>query len=210
MNFTELILSLEKGLEGPLPGKDAHLRMAPQPLDLRRFDTKVPDYHRKGAVLMLFYPERDGVCFPLIKRPRYQGVHSGQIAFPGGKFELEDENLMETALREAEEEVGIDRGKVQILGELSKLFIPPSNFLVSPFIGITTQKPEFVPEVAEVDRILLPRLEEVLSPKIRKQKEFHFTNNSVLDTPYFEIDGEVVWGATAMMISELIHILGKA
>ncbi|MFC3881657.1 NUDIX hydrolase [Algoriphagus namhaensis] len=209
MNFTELIQKLEKGFSKPLPGKNAHLTMAPNPIDPKRFDPEVPSNHRKGAVLILFYPDSQEVCFPLIKRPSYEGVHSGQIAFPGGKYELEDANLEQTALREAQEEVGVDPSRVEILGEMTSLFIPPSNFLVSPFIGITSQKPEFVREEKEVDRILLPTVKELLSPSIRKEKKFNFARNLVLDTPYFEIDGEVVWGATAMMLSELLHLIDE-
>ncbi len=207
MNFTELVLRLEKGFNRPLPGKSAHMTMVPNPIDERRFNPKIPENHRKGAVLILFYPEDGEVYFPLIKRPTYEGVHSGQIAFPGGKVEQEDPDLSFTALREAQEEVGVDPGKVKILGELSHLFIPPSNFLVSPFIGTTPVKPDFIPEEKEVDSILLPSLKSILNPEIKKEKKFHFSSNTVLDTPYFDIQNEVVWGATAMMISELLHIL---
>lgn len=207
MRFPELIRRLELGFARPLPGKAAHYFMAPTPIDPQRFDPLIPEDHRKGAVLILFYPGLDEVFFPLIKRPEYEGVHSGQIAFPGGKYEMGDADLRFTALREAQEEVGVDPSQVQILGEMTSLYIPPSNFLVSPFIGIAQQKPNFVPEIKEVDRILLPTLKELLSPSIKKQKKFHFSRHLILDTPYFEIDGEVVWGATAMMLSELLHLL---
>jgi len=207
MNFTDLILRIERGLNKPLPGKLAHMTMAPSPIDERRFSPEIPRNHRKGAVLILFYPQDGEVYFPLIKRSKYEGVHSGQIAFPGGKVEKEDPNLSFTALREAQEEVGINPEKIKILGELTNLFIPPSNFLVSPYIGITPFKPDFVAEEKEVESILLPSLKGVLDPEIKKEKKFHFSANMVLDTPYFEINGEVVWGATAMMISELLHIL---
>ncbi len=207
MNLSELVSKLDKAFQSPLPGKEAHLKMAPSPIDPKRFDMAVPDNHRKGAVLILFYPHEDGVFLPLIKRPSYEGVHSGQIAFPGGKYEKDDIDLGTTALREANEEVGIDPSRVELIGELTNVYIPPSNFLVSPFIGVTDVRPDFIPEEREVDEIILPNLLEILSPDIRKEKKFHFSRNMILDTPYFDIKGEVVWGATAMMISELLDIL---
>lgn len=207
MEFDRLIRQVENRLKEPLPGKEAHLHMAPQPIDLRRFEPKLPDNHRKSGVLILFYPDSNKAFFPLIKRPEYPGVHSGQIAFPGGKMEPEDENVIQTALREAEEEVGIDRSKVEILGQLSDLFIPTSNFLVSPVLGFTDHRPDLTPEEKEVSRIISTELLQLFDPKVKKQTLLQLGPNLRLDTPYFEIDGEMVWGATAMILSELIQIL---
>lgn len=207
MEFDRLIRQLENRLSEPLPGKEAHLRMSPQPVDLKRFEPKLPENHRKSGVLILLYPEAGGSYFPLIKRPEYPGVHSGQVAFPGGKMEPEDETIIQTALREAEEEIGIDRSKVTILGNLSDLFIPTSNFLVSPVVGFTDQQPDLIPEEKEVSRIISTELLRLFDPRAKKQKVLELRPNLLLDTPYFEIDGEIVWGATAMILSELIHIL---
>lgn len=209
MEFDRLIRQLENRLSEPLPGKEAHLKMSPQPVDLRRFEPRLPDNHRKSGVLLLFYPTSEGSFFPLIKRPEYPGVHSGQVAFPGGKMELEDESITQTALREAEEEIGIDRSKVTILGNLSDLFIPTSNFLVTPVVGFTEQQPNLIPEEKEVSRIISAELLQLFDPMVRKQKVLELRPNLLLDTPYFEIDGEIVWGATAMILSELIHILNQ-
>jgi 8-oxo-dGTP pyrophosphatase MutT (NUDIX family) len=207
MNFEKFILLLENALKAPLPGKQAQIKMSPVPIDMRRFEINLPESHRKSGVLILFYPESDSTFFPLIKRPEYAGFHSGQVAFPGGKMEISDANIIETALREAEEEVGIDRSQVQVLGCLSELFIPTSNFLVSPVIGFLEKRPDLVPEEKEVSRIIQAELSLILRPEIRKQKILDLGQNIKLDTPYFEIDGEVVWGATAMILSELIHLL---
>ena len=210
MEFEKLILQLEKKLKGPLPGKDAHLIMSPQPVDMRRFESVLPENHRRSGVLILFYPGESGSFFPLIKRPEYPGFHSGQVAFPGGKMELGDENIIQTALREAEEEVGVDRREVKVLGKLSDLYIPTSNFLVSPVIGFVENRPNLVAEEKEVSRIIPTELQFLMNLDAIKKKVLEFGPNLKLDTPYFEIDGEVVWGATAMILSELIHILNSA
>jgi 8-oxo-dGTP pyrophosphatase MutT (NUDIX family) len=207
MKFEKLILGLESALKAPLPGKNAQIEMSPVPIDLRRFEVNFPGDHRKSGVLILFYPDRGSIFFPLIKRPEYPGFHSGQVALPGGKMELSDANIIETALREAEEEIGLDRMKVNVLGSLSDLYIPVSNFLVSPVIGFLEKRPELVPEEKEVSRIIPAELPNLLKPEIRKKKILDLGRNINLDTPYFEIDGEVVWGATAMILSELIQVV---
>ena len=206
MEFDQLIRHLEYRLREPLPGKEAHLQMSPQPVDLRRFESNLPDNHRKSGVLILFYPDSSRTFFPLIKRPEYPGVHSGQVAFPGGKMEPNDQNVIQTALREAEEEVGIDRSKVKILGRLSDLFIPASNFLVSPVIGFTESRPDLIPEEKEVSRIISTELLQLFDPQVRKHTFLELGPNFRLDTPYFDIDGEMVWGATAMILSELLQV----
>lgn len=198
---------LEKGMKHPLPGKEAQLSMSPNPQDLRRFDTKLPLNHRKSAVLILFYPNEDKAFFPLIKRPVYPGVHSGQIALPGGKMEEEDQDVIDTALREAWEEVGVLPQQVKLIGKMSDLFIPASNFLVSPILGYSEEMPDFVPEEKEVARIIETAVSTLYEPTIRKKKILEFSNNFRLDTPYFEVDKEMVWGATAMILSELLQIL---
>lgn len=181
--------------------------MSPIPVDTRRFEPILPADHRKSGVLILFYPDESGAFFPLIKRPEYVGFHSGQVAFPGGKMELSDVDIIQTALREAEEEVGIDRNQVQVLGSLSDLYIPTSNFLVSPVVGFLEKRPEFIPEAKEVSRIIQTEVPLLFNPEIRKRKMLTISKSINLDTPYFDIDGEVVWGATAMILSELIQVL---
>lgn len=209
MDFDRLIELLQQRLTEPLPGKQAHLKMAPKPVDMRRFETDLPENHRKSGVLILFFPDGKDSIFPLIKRPEYAGFHSGQIAFPGGKMEPEDENIIQTSLREAQEEVGIDRRDVQVLGKLSDLYIPTSNFLVSPIVGFMEKRPNLIPEEKEVSRIIQTDLGFLFRPEVRKQKDLEFGLNLKLNTPYFEIEGEVVWGATAMILSELIEMLNS-
>lgn len=207
MEFDSLIRYLERELQSPLPGKHAQLLMSPVPIDRRRFEPILPENHRKSGVLILFYPDKNGAFFPLIKRPEYVGFHSGQVAFPGGKMEKSDEDIIQTALREAEEEIGVARRHVQVLGRLSDLYIPTSNFLVSPVVGFLEKRPQFIPEANEVSRIIQTEVPLLFNPEIKKRKTLALSHSMNLDTPYFDIDGEVVWGATAMILSELIQVL---
>lgn len=183
--------------------------MAPQPIDRRRFDSKIPVHHRKGAVLLVFYQGKSDVLFPLIKRPVYQGVHSGQIALPGGKMDPGDTDIVHTALREAQEEVSVNAERVQIIGKLTDLYIPTSNFLVTPVIGALHEPPKFVPEIREVELILPTPLDFVLHPERRRRTQLKISQEVVLDTPYFDFHGQVVWGATAMILSEVALLLNE-
>ena len=207
MNLGQLRTRLQQALAHNLPGREAQLKMAPLPVDWRRFSLDAPVSHKKSAVLLLFYPEDSGVFFPLIKRPTYPGAHSGQVSFPGGKVEPSDPDVVYTALREAEEEIGIDAGKVEVLGRLTDLYIPTSNFLVSPVLGFLAEKPRFVPEVREVARIIPTAVSSMRQPEIRQRTLVAIGEGQQLETPYFALDGEVVWGATAMILSELLQLL---
>ena len=120
-----------------------------------------------------------------------------------------DENEVFTALREAEEEVAVNASKVEVLGRMSDLFIPASNFLVSPVIGYVDHIPEFVPEEREVQRIISARVADIVSPEIQKKTILEIGNQIKLDTPYFEVEKEMVWGATAMILGEFIELLEK-
>lgn len=207
MDFEQAINLVKNGLKKPLPGQLAQKTMSPLPIDPRRFNFNFSESPRKGAVLILIYPEADQAFFPLIKRPTYAGVHSGQIAFPGGKMEPEDENISYTAIREAWEEVGVLPEDVKLLGQISDLFVPASNFLVSPIIAYSERKPDFIPEIKEVDRIIETPLKQLFELEKRKQKILEIGGQFKLDTPYFDISNEVVWGATAMILGEFIQVL---
>ena len=200
---------LQEAFTKELPGKVAHVKMAPQPLDIRRFTTAFSEPPKKSGVLLLFYPDQGEVYFPLIKRPQYPGVHSGQVGFPGGKMEPSDPDILFTALREAEEEIGINASKVEVLGRLTDLYIPTSNFLVSPVVGFIQEKPSFVPEQREVARIIATEVISLFHPEVRKQTKLAVGGGMYLDTPYFEVEEEVVWGATAMILSEFIQVLDQ-
>lgn len=207
MDFEEVVNRLKNSINLPLPGKEAQMRMSPRPVNIKRFDPKLSENYRKGAVLILIYPQGNQAYFPLIKRPEYPGVHSGQIAFPGGKMEKEDQDEVFTALREAQEEVAIDPGQVEIIGRMSDLFVMASNFLVSPVLAYSETVPNFIPEEREVQRIIPTRISELFVPETSKTTTLEVGDQLKLDTPYFEIDKEMVWGATAMILGEFMQLL---
>ncbi|SHN13410.1 NUDIX domain-containing protein [Cyclobacterium lianum] len=209
MEFIELIKVLEAGLQQPLPGRAGQVRMAPIPLEEERFDQGRSAQARKGAVLLLFCSGPEGIMIPFIKRAIYEGVHSGQIALPGGKMDPEDPDLSYTARRETEEEIGVDRKSISIIGALSDLYIPPSNFSVRPFVGYTSDTPVFNIDPREVDRLVPCSLETLLHREGKKEQLEINTRGTTIKAPYYEINNEVVWGATAMILSEFLTIWKK-
>ncbi len=164
---------------------------------------------KKAAVMMLLYPKLKETHLVLIVRTTYPGVHSSQIAFPGGKVEPHDETLMNTALRETEEEIGVHQSKIEIVKSFTEVYIPPSNFLVSPFLGISESELEFSLQEDEVAGIIELSLNDFLDDRnvvMRKLSTSYATN---IDVPAFLVKEHVVWGATAMMMSELKETLKK-
>jgi len=164
MDFPGFIIALEHRLQRPLPGRAAQLRMTSLARLHRLLNGSVPDDARLSSVLILLYPDHEAIAFPLMLRPEYRGVHSGQISLPGGKSEETDESIVYTALREAREEIGIDAGQVQVIGRLTEMYIPPSNFLVTPVVGFLPVRPVFRPDPGEVVRILEATLGELTDP----------------------------------------------
>lgn len=201
-SLPDLVAALTHRLRLPLPGAAAHepLRATPTGLVKPNFEHKVPP--KPGSVLILLYPRERGISFPLIKRPDYLGAHSGQVSLPGGKAEP-GETVIETALREAHEEIGIDGRHVHVLGTLSPFFVIPSNFLVTPVLGYLPESMPFTPDAKEVERILLADLEAIAGNDAVQEKEIIAARVFPMRAPHFLVDGEVVWGATAMMLNEL-------
>jgi 8-oxo-dGTP pyrophosphatase MutT (NUDIX family) len=206
MKFDTVIKHLADVLKHPLPGKIGQLSMVPLPVDEERFALREVPNARKGAVLLLLYPDAGGCMVPFIKRSIYEGTHAGQISLPGGKWEATDASLEYTAQRETEEEIGVQVDSIKILGCLSKLYIPPSNYLVEPYVGYVEDKPKFSPDPREVDRVITCSFAHLISRSTRKQKDIVVRNNISLSAPYFDIDNEVVWGATAMILGEFLHL----
>lgn len=206
MSFLDLIERLESRLKLPLPGASAHevARATPVGTLIPKFDHKIPP--KPGSVMILFYPEDDRIRFPLIKRPDYQGAHSGQVSLPGGKAE-HGETFTETALRECFEEIGVHPTEVTVIGRLSDFFVIPSNFMVTPVVGYATSKPIFTPDAIEVAHILNGDVFELMKEDALKEKEILAANRFAMRAPHFEIEGEVVWGATAMMLNELRMVI---
>jgi len=209
LSFKTFAEKLRHELRQPLPGYEAQYKMAREfrehPIDTERYHANA----RLGAVLILFYPKETGIHTVLIQRPTYDGVHSAQVAFPGGKKEEDDSTLTETALREAEEEVGINAGVVTVAGALTKLYIPPSNFLVTPVVGFCESKPLFIPQQTEVDEIVEVDLATLTNEKLINEKVIHLQQNISLHVKYYDLYGKTVWGATAMMIAEMNELLKR-
>lgn len=207
MKLDSLTQFLRTRLNQEMPGSSAHNMMQPKmgggaPIRIKH--TMPP---RPGGVLILFFEENGLVKFPLIQRPEYEGIHSGQIAFPGGKSEASDASLVETALREAEEEIGVDRNQISIVGALSDFFVAASNFDILPVVGVAQTPPNFKADAREVSEIITPQAKDLIHPETVKTKEMVVRNGITLASPYFDLEEKVVWGATAMMLSELKVIL---
>ncbi|SNT34872.1 NUDIX domain-containing protein [Ekhidna lutea] len=207
MNFDELTRFLEKRVQKSMPGADAQLKMKPRMANGAPLRMKHATPPRKGGVLILLFPDNDVVRFALIQRPDYEGIHGGQMALPGGRYEEEDKDQIQTALRESEEEIGVDKSKIEIIGSLSEFFVAASNYMVLPVIGKMNFKPTFVPEPREVDDIVTPPLKDLINPSRLKEKEIVVRSGYKLICPYFDLQGRTVWGATAMMLGELVEIL---
>lgn len=208
--FLHFIKQLKIRLDQPLPGEDAQYLMAPiSRLKIKELSKKVFK-PKKSAVLILIFPEGEEIKTVFIERPVYDGVHSGQVAFPGGKYDDTDESLEQTALREAFEEVGVNPEEVKVLGKLTDLYIQPSNFLVSPFIGYLKEKPNFIPDEREVEQIVVYNLFDLNNDDLKGEKEVKLSLGIKLKAPYYAIEGLTVWGATAMMISELNEVIRES
>ena len=160
-----------------------------------------------AAVLALMYPSQEQVCLVFMKRNAYDGPHSGQVSFPGGAREKKDGSLEITALRETREELGIT-AEITVLGSLTELYIPVSNFLVTPFVGWTARKPEFDPDPSEVHYVIETTLAALSDPGNRATETI-FRHGQTIVAPYFRIGNEKIWGATAMMLSELLQLAAR-
>ena len=206
MILGDLEEKLKESLNKPLPGEEAQQRMSatPKAPSNFRFDWDHPP--KPGAVLILLYPENERVFFPLIRRSEYGGVHSGQISLPGGKMEEGDSDLVSTALREAQEEIGIQIEEVTILGKLTPLFVYASNFDILPVVGLMHSKPVFDLDQREVVEVIETDISD-----LQIQVEVKTTELSVRDflieAPYYDVNDQVVWGATAMILSEFLEVL---
>ena len=163
---------------------------------------------KNAGVMAVFYPAKEGqVHFVLILRKTYKGVHSNQVGFPGGRVEESDRDLMHTALRETEEEVGIPQSEVQVFKQLTQIYIPPSNFWVYPFVGVMDSTPLLIPQEDEVEEVLEINLDDFLSDSCLTSQKLSTSYAENVDVPAFLLNGHIVWGATAMMLSEMKDLL---
>lgn len=204
---SQLKEGLKHSLTRDLPGVEAQMKMVPAHRQMEMEKRNQRNDAKKAAVLICFYPNENDIHLALIRRNEYDGVHSGQISFPGGRYEDGDTDLVQTALREAEEETNIRRHEVEVLGKITPVYIPPSNFCVDPVVGWSANKPNFVPDSAEVQEILSIPIHELLSPENKQLKNIRHRDYHIINVPCYYIQGHIIWGATAMILSEVEEII---
>lgn len=210
MDFQDFLNCIPKLERETLLGESAHLLMVPpERADIMRNLDLSEKNPRKAAVMMLFYPKNSKTHLVLIQRNTYPGVHSSQIALPGGKVELDDLSMSDAALRETEEEIGVSIDKINLVKAFTQVYIPPSNFMVFPFFGYSNEELQFVPDPKEVAAIIELSMTDFLdeSRVVNKKMSTSYSNDIIV--PAFKIQEHYVWGATAMILSELKEILKK-
>lgn len=210
MDFSEFLKYVPKIANEMLPATTAHAKMVPPEridfLQSQSFANVVP---KKAAVLMLLYPKKSKTHLALIVRNSYPGIHASQIAFPGGKVEVYDADLSQTALRETHEEIGVHKDKVNVIRAFTEVYIPPSNYLVSPFLGFSEEELSFTLSPDEVSGLIELPLLKFLDESIIVSVEMSTSYANQISVPAFQIGEHLVWGATAMMMSELKEVIKK-
>ena len=203
MTFQEFENRIVKITKMELPGEALHLKMAPieRLLELKKLAHKAKSA-KKAGVMALFYPSISGEThLALILRKTYKGVHSAQIGFPGGKYEIEDDSLLDTALRETEEEVGVYRNSISVLKQLTEVYI------LHPYLGISKKTPQFILQEEEVEALVEVPLVHFMDDTIQITKTLSTSYATNIEVPAFLLNGHVVWGATAMMLNEVREML---
>ena len=193
IDIQEIVINLRK----KLPGELSHRKMLP---DGRILEAPSNGLSRikKSSVLLLLFPENEEIYTCLIKRPAHMKYHAGQIALPGGRIE-DNESAIDTALRETSEEIGIHSQKIKILGQLSELYVEVSRFIIQPFVGWLSEKPQFVINRNEVEKIILFPIYKYMTA--REYIDIK-TITGRLEVPCIKYNQEIIWGATAMILSE--------
>ena len=208
MRFDEFLKYAPKVLNVELPAMNAHRKMVPPNREelLKNTDfTKIKP--KKAAVMLLFYPKEMQTHLALIVRTSYNGVHSSQIAFPGGKVEVEDSDLQQTALRETHEEIGVHPTTINVVRAFTEVYIPPSNYMVHPFFGYSHDELTFELQEDEVAGIVELPLKDFLDDNIIVTNTMNTSYAGIIEVPGFQIEEHFIWGATAMILSELKETL---
>jgi 8-oxo-dGTP pyrophosphatase MutT (NUDIX family) len=204
LNFT---LLLAQRIAIGMPGIDAQLLMAPMHrINDIRAGLKSKD-SIKSSVLILLYPINNSIKTVVMLRPSYNGVHGGQISLPGGKWEPTDNDLGITALRETYEEIGVPKSDIHLIGRLSPLYIPPSNYIVFPYIGLTDHKPDFLIDPNEVQELIEIDILELLKKDKSATRKIVFKDGNYAEVPCYSFGDTIIWGATAMILSEFRVLL---
>ena len=207
MHFSTFSQELTNCLQNqPLPGQDAQYMMAGENIKHKKIDLSALSNYKKSAVCLLFYPKNNEPCFVLIKRPGTHQYHAGQIALPGGSCDG-DETYEQAALRELFEETGVVINQEHILGRLTPLYIPVSNFYIQPVVACMDAVPVFNPHTQEVVELIECPLTHILNESIVSETTVNLTAGIKIKAPYFNVQGNVLWGATAMLLSEVKQLL---
>jgi 8-oxo-dGTP pyrophosphatase MutT (NUDIX family) len=196
---------VRRALRQPLPGLPAQVLLAPAYRTAELQDRTPHATPREAGVLVLLYPHGDRLFFPLTRRTQSVANHRGQVSLPGGAQEG-DESLQETAWRETCEELGVCPDRWDSLGSLSPLYIPPSGFRIHPFVAYVPRHPRFHPDPLEVAEVIETPLAFLVDPSSVRREEWELHGNDV-EVPFFYVKGHKVWGATAMVLSELVFLL---
>jgi 8-oxo-dGTP pyrophosphatase MutT (NUDIX family) len=191
-----------------LPGTDVQWAMASSDRLIKGFPRFPRADSKAAAVMILLYPKNNLIHTAFIQRPTYEGVHGGQISFPGGKKEASDPDLIYTAIRETSEEIGIKPSEIKVTGTLTPLYIPVSNIVVTPVLGWMENQPCFTLQEEEVVFIIEADMRTLFDPSIIKVKPFEI-RGELIDIKYFDYKGNVIWGATAMILNELFVIIRR-
>jgi len=203
------IQHIKQKLNQDLPGLSSHLKMASSNRihELKNAEMQMKSA-MKSAVMILLYPYNKKLKVVLIRRSFYVGIHAGQIAFPGGRYEDFDIEIKNTALREIQEEIGLNSENIEVIGRISDIYVPPSNFLISVFVGYLPQKPQYKIDEREVNEIIEIELSEFYKKDNILEKEFVVPSTSTsVFAPYYKVGNIELWGASAMVMSEFLDII---
>lgn len=210
MDFSDFLKYIPKIAKESLPATYAHAKMVPpERIEFLQRQNTFDVVPKKAAVMMLLYPKNELAHLALIIRNSYPGIHASQVAFPGGKVELYDTDLSETALRETHEEIGVTKDKINVIRPFSQVYIPPSNYLVSPFLGVSYEELYFDLCPDEVSGLIEMPLKHVLDENNVTHIKMTTSYATDISVPAFQIEEHLIWGATAMMLSELKEIIKK-